>query len=95
MSEILQAKFDAHISENDKQNLEFTTAIKELRDGLKNKVSYKEFWSVLGIGVLILLAMFGWIAYQIGDLQLTVDKTGQNVALIQGKLDPYNVQFKN
>ncbi len=95
MSEILQTKLEAHIQTSDHRALEVAAALKEINDALKNKISYKEFWSVIGIEVLILIAMFGWIAYEMGNLQLTADTTGQKVSMIQGKLDPYNVQFKN
>lgn len=89
--EILTARLDA----SDRRHDETTQILKEFKLMINSKVSYQHFTWILGIMIMILMAMFGWIAYQIGDLQLTVNKTGQSVSLIQGKLDPYNVEFKN
>ncbi len=95
MSEVLQTKLDTYIKANDDRYVEITAKLKELNDGLKNKVSYKEFVWVLGIMIMILMAMFGWIAYQIGEINLNSANTDKSVSMIQGKLEPYNVQFKN
>jgi predicted negative regulator of RcsB-dependent stress response len=95
MVEALQTKLDAHIQESDRHYLEMTTKLKEISDNLNTKVSYKEFTWILGILIIILMSMFGWIAWQISDLQRTSENTNKNVSMIQGKLEPYDVQFKN
>lgn len=89
------SKLDAHIKISDEHYIEITNQLKDINKELKNKVSYKEFIWIIGIMILILMAMFGWIAYQIGELNLTVNSTEKSVSMIQGKLEPYNVQFKN
>lgn len=93
--EDLITRLDVHIQQSDRRHEETTRTLKEFRTMIDAKVSYKNFTWILGLMIMILMAMFGWIAYQIGDLQLTVNKTGQSVSMIQGKLDPYNVEFKN
>lgn len=95
MSEILQTKLDAHISESNRRHDELANRINDAEKSLKNKVSYKEFTWTLGIEIMILMAMFGWIAYEIGQINLNYSNIDKNVSMIQGKLDPYNVQFKN
>lgn len=102
----LQTKLDAHIQESDRHYQEMTAKLKEVQDtinnsvkdienALVNKVSWKEFTLILGLMITVLMAMFGWIAWQISDLQRTSENTNKNVSMIQGKLEPYNVEFKN
>ncbi len=95
MEEVLQTKLDAHIQESDRHYVEMTAKLKEISDSLSNKVSYKEFTWILGILILILMGMFAWIAWSIADLQKTATEVNSSVAMIQGKLAPYNVQYKN
>ncbi len=95
MSEALQTKLDAHIQESDRHYLEMTAKLKEIGDNLSNKVSWKEFTWILALLITILMGMFGWIAWQIADLQKTAESTNKNISLVQGKLEPYNIEFKN
>jgi hypothetical protein len=95
MSEILQTKLDAHIQECNRRYVEMTAELKEINGNLKNKVSYREFTWILGILIAILIGMFGWIAWSIADLQKTTASVNTSVAMIQGKLAPYSVQYKN
>lgn len=80
---------------DDKRYKEITNQLKDINRELKSKVSHKEFVWILGIMIIILMAMFGWIAYQIGEINLNSANTDKSVSMIQGKLEPYNVQFKD
>lgn len=88
---VLEAKLDAHL-EDAKEKWQEVALLKK---AMENKVSYKQFTWVLGILITILISMFTYIANQMGDIRSSAISINQDVSMIKGKLDPYNIEFKN
>ena len=91
----LIVKLEDHINESEKRLNSMCISIEKLNTEIDEKVSYKNFTWIIGILISILMTMFGYIASQINDIQKASISTEKNLSLIQGKLDPYNVEFKN
>ncbi len=101
MEYVDQDRFEDHLKESDDKYKIVLAHIKEIRSELENRVTYKHFTWVLGILITILISLFGYIANQITDVQgvinvmsKDVSNTNSNVSRIQGKLEPYNVYYK-
>jgi hypothetical protein len=94
MEEVLQTKLEAHIQQAEQRHVEAIAKFKEIDDSIKNKVSYREFTWIMGIMILILMAMFGYIAVRIDGLAGSTTQTQSDVSFLRGKLAPYDVQFK-
>lgn len=91
--EVLTAKFEAHKQDCDADKLSFTSDMKEVKAELRGKVSYKNFWTVLGILMSIILAVFGYISSQLDNLTKQTSTVQGDVSFLKGKLSPYDVQF--
>lgn len=95
----VHTEFAAHKTESDRRHNEMYSRIERTEakiDGVeKSKVSYKHFTWILGVLISLLLAMFGYISTQINDMSKNVSDAKTSIASVQGKLEPYNVQFKN
>lgn len=70
-----------------------TNDIKTVNAKIDSKVSYKNFTWIIGILVTILITMFTYIANQVHEIRTGQTVTNENIALIKGKLDPYDVEF--
>lgn len=85
--------------------IEFESRYKELEkkvednmetvvSALSNTVTYKHFYWVIGVLVTILLAVVGFISTQISALQNDSAMIKSSVSRIDGKLEPYNIEFR-
>lgn len=85
---------------------EFKEVWKRIETIDDSKVSKEIFFWVIGILIALMTTVLGYISYQINDFRKEslssfnainhdVTTLGQNVSSIQGKLDPYNLEFKN
>lgn len=86
--------FDAHVKESDYRHNVITGEVKDLRTGLDNRVTYQNFTWILGILITIFISVFLFIANQMKEIQFTTNDTQNVVSQIKGKLDPYNIEFK-
>lgn len=86
--------FDAHVKESDYRHQVVVADVKDLRAGLDNRVTYQSFTWILGILITIFIAVFLFIANQMKDIQLTTNDTKNVVSQIKGKLEPFNIEFK-
>jgi hypothetical protein len=84
---------DVHVMES--MLLDHTVRIKDVENKVDNRVTYDQFYWVIGILMTIFIGISGYIVYQIADVQKTAQQTDKNVSSIQGKLEPYNIQFKD
>jgi hypothetical protein len=93
--ESLIIKLEDHINESERRLNTLCASVDKINIEMSQKVSYKNFTWIIGILISVLMTMFGYIASQINDIQKASISTEKNVSLIQGKLEPYNVEFKN
>jgi hypothetical protein len=68
--------------------------MEKVRNTLSNCVTYKHFYWVIGVLVTILIAVVGFISTQISTLQSDSVEIKSSVSRIDGKLEPYNIEFR-
>lgn len=104
--EVLEVELKTHAQESQRQYNQLSQSIIKLEEVVngveKYKVSYKTFWLVLSFMITVLTTMFSYVVYQNSELQKgqyelyrLQSATDQNVSLIKGKLEPYNIEFKD
>lgn len=93
--ERLITRLDDHITESDRRHNETAAILKDYKTMIDSKVPYKQFTWIVGFMVLILMAMFSYIALKIDDLSSATQKTQSDISFLTGKLAPYDIQFKN
>ncbi len=96
MSEFISNdRFEDHMRDCEEKYKEITDYVEKMDDKIENCVTYKNFTWTLGILVTILIALFSYIANQIKEVQINTNSINTNVSKIQGKLEPYNIEFRN
>lgn len=85
--EALQAQFDLHVSSTNGR-------IKNVEAKLEQKLDKDVFYWILAALLTILTAMFGFTNLKLDAIQKNGDETKSSVANIQGKLDPYKLEFQ-
>lgn len=93
--EAIATKLEAHMQEGERRFKSAENRLDILELNMGSKVSITSASWAIGILITILISMFGWISVQIADMQKTTTTTKENVATIKGRLDPYNIEFKN
>ncbi len=83
----LNAEFLAHRNESDRRHNELGSKIRDVEKALESKVSYKHFYWVIGILISILISICSYTA-------ITTTQTKEDVALVKGRLEPYNIEYK-
>jgi len=109
--EVLHAEFDAYkqectrdrnaLANNMKENLlAMNTKLAVMQASLENKVTFEYFHWVIGVLVVILVAVQGYIVMQNKELsqQLVIlDRTSavvqNDVKAVKDKLSPYNIEY--
>lgn len=84
----LNAEFQAHRKESDRRHKEIYDRMDDVEEILDGKVSYKHFYWVIGLMVMLLIGITSYTA-------LKTTQTSEDVAQIKGKLEPYDIQFNN
>lgn len=77
------------------------TKIKGLEEREKSYVTYEHFYWIIGVLMTISIGINAF-TYQaisdaredIGDIRKDTSQTNQSVSQIQGKLEPYDIEFK-
>ena len=92
---VILERLDKHIVNSDKRHDETAAVLRDYKSIIDSKVSYKQFTWIIGIMVLILLAMFGYIAMRMDALTSTSAQTQTDVSYLTGKLAPYDVKYSN
>jgi len=59
---------------------------------LENRVTYKMFFWILGVLLIVLIAMFAWIATELDGLQTNSDQVKNQVSYIDGVFKQNNLQ---
>jgi hypothetical protein len=93
--EALIIRLDNHIRESDRRHEETAEILKDYKIMINSKVSKEQFMWVIGILIMILMAMFGYIALRLDNLSSSATQTQTDVSFLKGKLAPYDVQYKN
>lgn len=100
IQEVLEARLSAHIKEyethvkvHNEDRVMVISDMKEIRTSLENKVDFKHFYWVIGIMFALFSAEIGYVVMQNKEISFSSDQTRQDVSLIKGKLEPYNVEF--
>lgn len=100
--EVLEQQLSDHIREDTKWKDGVESQFNRIWVMIGGKMSKAEFYWVIGILITVLISMFAYIAASLDAVkkeqiaqreEQTIIKTG--VANIQGKLEPYDIQFKN
>lgn len=101
-----RAETEAHRAESNRRHNEIFNRLnsfeKEIKSELDNKVSYKIFMLIF----TVLSGVLGYMVYQIdtnfrllNDLamktQLDVASVKASISEVQGKLEPYDIEFKH
>lgn len=60
---------------------------------LENRVTYKMFFWILGVLLVILIALFSWIAVELDNIQSSSDQVKNQVSYIDGVFKENNLQF--
>lgn len=99
--DVLKAQFVSHSDECEKDRMAHTADIKELRAILDSKVSFKHFYWLVGIMIMLLTSVLGYIIIQIKDISLSIaeitNKTASvqsDVSFLKGKLSPFEVRYE-
>jgi hypothetical protein len=79
------------IEEQKAENEKIWAKLENLKD---NKVGYKMFWIIIGFLVTLMTSMLGLIYSKVEDTYQQGSDTKQTVSEIQGKLTPYDIEFK-
>lgn len=58
----------------------------------ESKVSYKMFFWILGVLLAVLIAMSGWVATQLSDIQSNTNQVKNQVSFIDGVFKDHNIQ---
>lgn len=99
---VQNARYEDHVRECDSKYKEIVTSIETINDVLSKKADWSTIQWMMGILVVILLATFGYIirsqemvGERLDAIYSEQTKTKENVARIWGKLEPFNVEFKD
>lgn len=60
---------------------------------LDNRVTYKMFFWILGVLLVVLIAMFAWIAAELDGLQTNSNQVKNQVSYIDGVFKNNNLQY--
>jgi hypothetical protein len=60
---------------------------------METKLSKGNFAWVIGIMMTILMSVLGFLTTMVVDIQKSSNTTEKTVAQIQGRLEPYDIQF--
>lgn len=104
--EVLATTLETHMLETDKKIENINGEIKSLERGLTSKMSIKEFRWLFGVMLFVLTSLFSFLIWQQNEIFKEMNsgfsKNSQDitsikeaVSKIQGKLEPYSVEFKN
>jgi hypothetical protein len=72
----------------------FESDMAKVWTAISNSVTYKHFYWVIGVLITILIAVVGFISTQISTLQSDSAAIKSSVSRIDGKLEPYNIEFR-
>ena len=93
--EVLRAEFDAHKQECTKDRGELFLIVKEIKTEMSAVVTFKFFYWVVGILVIIQTSILGYIVMQIREVANVSEKVQQDVSYLKGKLSPYEINYSS
>lgn len=73
------------------ENDRIWSKLESLKDG---KVSYKMFWIIISFLVSLHLLLWGIVYNKLDSVFEKTTETQQTVSQIQGKLEPYDIEYK-
>jgi hypothetical protein len=93
MPDTSSIRLDEHIKESERRLSENCEDIKNLYSLMETKLSKGNFAWIIGVMMTILMAVLGFLTTMVVDIQKTTSVTEKSVSLIQGKLEPYDIEF--
>lgn len=92
--EVLRADFEAHKVECNKDRYDIKASLREILATMKFFVTFEYFHWVIGVLMVILMAVLGYIVVQIKDLSGTSNIVREDVSYLKGTLDGYDIRLE-
>lgn len=92
-STTVSIRLEDHIKDSDRRIGDNCNDIQRLYTMVDSKLSKGNFAWIIGIMMTILMTVLGFLTTMVVDIQKSSTTTEKTVAQIQGRLEPYDIQF--